>query len=168
MRTMADSGGKAMVRRTVENTPVSEPDPQRPDDHPPGLLRDSIQQKEVMKVETDAGPAWESGAYTDVIYAGFVEEGTGLWGPSASKYRIEPKDPNGVLAFYASSFTPEGRPVVKGSYNHAEGALVFTKYVMHPGSPGQHMFAIGAAAVEGEFEALMEDGLREWVRRAEQ
>lgn len=155
LRQMADDGGRVMTERTVENTPVET-----------GELRASIKQKAVIRVESVNGAAYESGAYTDVIYAAYVEEGTGLWGPKHAKYRIEPKTPGGVLAFYVNMKTPEGKTHFDGSYNPVEGNLVFARYVMHPGSPGQHMFAIGATFVEAEFDHLMQRGVEEWVRRS--
>lgn len=155
LRIMADDGGQEMTDRVVENTPVET-----------GELRTSIQQKAVVRVESASGAAWESGAFTEVVYAAYVEEGTGLWGPRHAKYRIEPKDPNGVLAFYVRVRTPEGRVQFDGNYNPVEGNLVFAKYVMHPGSPGQHMFAIGASFIEAEFDHITRRGLEEWVRRS--
>lgn len=166
IRSMVDEGSKRLQRRVQENTPVSEP--QRPlrgrPQAPPGTLRESITIKETRKV----GDVWEGGVYTEVIYAPFVEEGTGLWGPNHTKYRIEPKDPNGVLAFFTTARTPEGRAMHLGTtYNTTEGTLVFAKYVMHPGSPGQHMFAIGASMVEAEMEDITREGANEWKKRTE-
>lgn len=156
IEVMVDDGGQAMQKYVIENTPVET-----------GELRASIRQKAVVRIVSMTGTAYESGAYTEVIYALYVEEGTGLWGPHHAKYRIEPKDPNGVLAFYVRVKTPEGKPQFDGSYHVAEGNLVFAKYVMHPGSPGQHMFAIGAAQVDAQFDHITGRGLEEWVRRSE-
>jgi hypothetical protein len=156
LRQIADDGGRFMTQRVIENTPVET-----------SALRDSIRQKAVLKVETVAGPGWESGAFTEVLYGLHVEEGTGLWGPKHAKYRIEPKDPDGVLAFYARVRTPEGKPQLDASYNPVEGQLVFARYVMHPGSPGQHMFALGATVTEASYDEIAERGLQEWKRRSE-
>lgn len=169
LRQIADDGGTLMTQRVRENTPVGKNmkplKGQRRS--PPGTLKESIQQKQVVKIQDSHGKGWESGAYTDVIYGPYVEEGTGLWGPRHAKYRIEPKDPNGVLAFFARARSPEGKPHLDSNYDVVEGQLVFTKYVMHPGSPGQHMFAIGAAAAEAEFERVAAQGLQEWEKRSE-
>jgi hypothetical protein len=71
---------------------------------------------------------------TDVDYAPYVEFGTGLWGPKHAKYEILPKTPGGVLAWQ------------KG------GQWVYATKVMHPGSPGHHMVAIGTHVLEMEIE----------------
>lgn len=166
LEMMAEDGGQALVDRVQENTPIGkEQQPLRGQAAPPvpGTLRDSIQQRPVRRIEG----GFESGAFTDVLYAPYVEEGTGLFGPRHAKYKIEPKTPDGVLAFFARARSPEGKPILDTHYNPAEGGVVFAKYVMHPGSPGQHMFAIGATFVEAEFENLMDRGAQEWKRLSE-
>jgi hypothetical protein len=152
-RTVAEDGAKMMVRVVKQNTPVDN-----------GFLRDSIQTSPTKVTVSQLGEkAYESGAFTEVDYAPHVEHGTGLWGPKHAKYRIEPKDPNGVLAFYV-----RGPSVASGKgYDVAEGNLVFAKYVMHPGSPGQHMFATGAALVEASFDEVAARGLNQWARDSE-
>lgn len=144
---MAISGTETFHSYTVKNTPRDT-----------GALREDIKQKPVMRDEL----GWEGGIYAELEYAPYVEHGTGLWGPLHSKYKIEPKTPGGVLAFYARLKTPEGQPILSNKLmgNLKEGELVFRRYVMHPGSPGQHMFAIGAAMTEGELKRIGNEGLR--------
>lgn len=156
IRQMVEDGGDAVVRWVVQNTPV--------ETH---HLRDSINKIRLRRVRTESGEGWESGAETDVDYAPHVEDGTGLWGPKHAKYRIEPKKPGGVLAFFARMKTPEGKPVLSPDNNPVEGQLVFARYVMHPGSPGQHMFATGVAMAEARFDQITQAGLDQWVRRSE-
>ena len=71
-------------------------------------------------------------------YAPYVEDGTGLWGPKHAKYEIKPKRPGGWLRWI----------------DPMTGDPVFARRVMHPGWPGNHMFAIGAALTEQEFDAV--------------
>lgn len=160
---MAKLGGEEVTRHTKMNTPIGEPDPLDPtggDDYT--HLREQIYEKPVVYKVVDGVGSWESGAETDVDYAPFVEEGTGLWGPEHRKYKIEPKDPNGVLAFFSRMQTPEGAPMLSGSRraNLVHGNQVFVRYVMHPGSPGQHMFAIGVEMAEVQLPAIGSQGIR--------
>lgn len=84
---------------------------------------------------------------TDVEYAPFVELGTGLWGPSHSKYPIVPKRPGGVLSWVG----PDGR-------------RRFAKRVMHPGSPGQHMMLKSVTDVDARLGRIAEPVMRRWAR----
>lgn len=161
LRDIADDGGTVMTRAVTQNTPVDTEQ-----------LRQSITKKPVTAGQLrDAGGrfmsgmSYESGTFTEVEYAPHVEHGTGLWGPKSAKYRIEPKDPNGVLAFYVKG-SPTGLSSRRGG-GTAEGTLVFAKYVLHPGSPGQHMFATGAAFTESRFDEIAAKGLNEWARKSE-
>lgn len=140
---LTDTGGKVMTRRITELTPVGH----QPHDagYIPGHLRESMQQKVVVSFPHAGGTRYESGTETWVSYAPYVEHGTGLWGPRRAKYEIRPKDPNGWLRFI-------GR----------DGQPVFAKRVMHPGSPGAHMFARGVALTELEFEELAQGRLDRW------
>jgi very-short-patch-repair endonuclease len=81
-----------------------------------------------------------------------VEWGTGLWGPKHAKYLIVPKKPGGWLSWI----------------NPRTGQRVFARKVMHPGSPGAHMFAIGAHLTEAEFEErIAAPVLALWAREQE-
>src|SRR5438105_1992598 len=94
-RYIAGEASESFHKHTVRNTPV--------DTH---ALRESIEKKPVIRLSW----GWEGGIYSELEYAPHVEYGTGLWGPKHSKYKIEPKTPGGVLAFFARVTTPEGRP----------------------------------------------------------
>ena len=153
LKQVADDGGKLMVEKVQENTPVDT-----------RVLRNSIRKRPVRLTTWRGAPTYESGAYTEVEYGPHVEHGTGLWGPKNAKYRIEPKDPNGVLAFFVKG-SPSG--IASGAGSTSEGTLVFARYVMHPGSPGQHMFAIGVAFVEASFDEVAQRGLNTWATRTE-
>ena len=152
---MARDGTERMTRHVRRNTPVDT-----------RHLRTNIFEK-VIKVLP--GVSWEGGTYTEVDYAPHVEHGTGLWGPKHAKYKIEPKTAGGVLAFFARVTTPEGRPLLhpSGAHNLQQGNLVFARYVMHPGSPGQHMFAIGVEMTEHELPAIEKAGVRVMRRYVE-
>jgi hypothetical protein len=47
------------------------------------------------------------------------------------------------------------------------GDRVFAKEVLHPGSPGQHMVAIGAHMTEAEFEQAAQPTLDKWADEIE-
>lgn len=140
MHEAADEGGGAMTRNVKLNTPVDT-----------GHLIESIQKKLVVVYMTRRGLAYESGAETHVDYAPHVEYGTGLWGPLHAKYEIRPKRPDGWLRWI----------------DPHTGQPVFAKRVMHPGSPGAHMFARGAALTEAEFDRIVARRLKEWAREQE-
>lgn len=80
---------------------------------------------------------WEGRVVTDVAYAPYVEEGTGLYGPRRRSYVIEPK---------AGSFLRWRDPVT--------GEWVTQRRVVHPGSRGAHMTKIAAAYVEASVDEI--------------
>ena len=129
----------------------------------PGHLRDSITERKLL-IYTDSrgNRVYESGAETEVSYAPYVEEGTGLWGPKRSKYIIRPKRPGGWLSW----ITQHGFTRRDGTFVQP-GTRVFAKKVEHPGSPGNHMFKIGVLMVEAEFDEIMAPILRDWVTDCE-
>jgi hypothetical protein len=137
---MADRAGERMTALTKANTPVRF-----------GVLRRSIKQKRVTVQPSPRGLSYESGCETDVEYAPYVEYDTGIYGPRGRKYEIRPKRPGGWLRWID--------PVT--------GDPVFAKRVMHPGSPGNHMFFIGASITEHEFETLVQPILTRWARQVE-
>lgn len=137
----ADAGGEAMTRHVKERTPVDL-----------GTLKADIRQKlTVVRVGARGELVYESGAETEIEYAPYVEHGTGLWGPRAARYEIRPKRPDGWLRWI----------------DPMTGQPVFAKRVMHPGSPGAHMFAIGASLTEAEFDRLIQARLTRWAREVE-
>lgn len=111
---------------------------------------------------------WTGKVYTEVEYAPFVEAGTGLWGPRRAKYKIQPKKPGGVLAFTPYERLPGGAVIldVQGKPT-AGGDTVVVRFVMHPGSPGQHMFRIGATLTEEEYKEWSAEPLRLWKQAVE-
>lgn len=146
---LADVGGSTMTKRIKELTPIGH----QPfaEGYIPGHLHDSITQKIVVVTISGDGTRYETGTETNVSYAEYVEEGTGLWGPRRAKYEIRPKNPNGWLRFF----------------DQKTGEIVFAKRVMHPGSPGHHMFAKGVALTEAEFDKLAEEHVERYVREAD-
>lgn len=111
---------------------------------------------------------WTGKVFTEVEYAEFVERGTGLWGPKHKKYKIEPKTPGGVLAFSPYSRMPNGGVIlnVQGAPTRS-GKTVMVRFVMHPGSPGQHMFQIGTIMTEAQVEQWSREPLRLWKEMVE-
>ena len=47
------------------------------------------------------------------------------------------------------------------------GRPVFAKRVMHPGSPGAHMFVEGAGATERNFDRAIQTDLLRWAHEVE-
>lgn len=168
LRKGAAKGAERMVHWVKLNTPVEGflkaiafIDQQGRYTHikpPPGHLRDSINEK-ALRVYYDAQGllVYETGAQTDVPYGPFVEEGTGLWGPQHREYVIRPKRPDGWLSW----ITQHGFVRRDGKFV-PPGTRVFAKEVRHPGSPGNHMFKIGALMVEREFGEFMGPIIDEW------
>lgn len=148
-RQMANHGGERMRDLVKQQTPIGH----QPytEDYIPGRLRASIEKKLLVVYPRAGRMVYESGAETNVAYAKFVEEGTGLWGPHRAKYEIKPKNPDGWLSWV----------------DHETGKRIFAKKVMHPGSPGNHMFAIGAHLTEHEFNLWGQRIIQEWSRKQE-
>lgn len=119
---------------------------------------------------TDAvstGTSWRAFVLTDVDYAPYVEEGTGLWGPRRRKYKIEPKTPGGVLSF-RPYLRADGAVVLDLDNNPTKDGRVFAKFVMHPGSPGAYMTKIGVQMAEHDEPVWSAGPLEDWARRVEQ
>lgn len=154
MKTMAEDAVSMMLRIVKENAPVDTHD-----------LRNSITKYPIVALP--GGMGFEGGVFTEIEYGAHVEHGTGLWGPEHRKYKIEPKDPNGVLAFFMKGTHQTRLDNGQYSANITEGKTVFARYVMHPGSPGAFMFTTGVAYVEASFDEATAKGLNEWKQRAE-
>ena len=99
---------------------------------------------------------------TDVKYARYVEEGTGLFGPRKRKYPIEPRNKK-ALAWPATGQTAAGLGRGPQGTSKRGGSLIVRKRVMHPGIKGVHMFERTAkeerSAVEGIVKAQLERAL---------
>ena len=104
------------------------------------------------------------GTYDRVF--GFVDEGTGLWGPKRAKYPIRPKRPGGVLVFQAGyrAKTIPGRirSVSGGSF----GETVYSRGVMHPGIQPRHILATVLDVAKHKLPRFLSKHLnpRAWVR----
>jgi hypothetical protein len=148
-RDMANHGGERMTAIVKQNTPIGH----QPftENYVPGRLRESIEKKLLVVTRRPNGSVYVSGAETHVEYAPFVENGTGLWGPHRAKYEIRPKRPDGWLSWI----------------DQETGERIFAKRVMHPGSPGNHMFAIGVHLTEHEFHLWGQRMAHTWARRQE-
>ena len=113
-----------------------------------------------------SGRVWRAFVTTDVPYAEFVEKGTGLWGPRRRKYKIEPKKPGGVLVF-RPYLREDGSVVLDLDNTPARDGKVYRSFVMHPGSPGQHMVRIGTAKAEHDDQVWSKEPLAKWASRVE-
>lgn len=144
---LTDEAGRKMTDNVRELTPVGH----NPfaEGYVPGHLLASISQKiVVVTFDTALGAVvYESGSETNVDYAPYVENGTGLWGPHRAAYEIRPKNPDGWLRFHDQ-----------------HGNLVFAKRVLHPGSPGAHMFTRGASLTEEGFKRWADEKIEVWAR----
>lgn len=139
LRRMAHTGGSVLKDRVEENTPIDT-----------GELRASWTQSPVKHRRVSmlgAEDVYESEVSTDKDYAPDVEHGTGLWGPEHRKYLIEPKTPGGLLSWIDAS----------------TGQRVFARRVWHPGSPGQHMMAFGAAKTEATMTTFLIPDVDFWA-----
>lgn len=141
LRNMARLGVRRGKELTIGKTPVET-----------GDLKASWKESHAHSVIGTQYPGMGYGAswYTEVDYAPYVEHGTGLWGPEHKKYLILPKTPGGTLHWVG-----------------AGGEDVFSKGVMHPGSPGAHMVANAAAELELELETVLRPALKNWARETE-
>jgi hypothetical protein len=139
---MADAGGDSILAITAMNTPVRT-----------GALRASWHKKPAAPdASMEGGTGWRTTVSTDLSYAAYVEYGTGLYGPKHAPYVIKPKNPGGTLRFIAK-----------------DGGVVFAKSVLHPGSPGNYMLAIGMDVTQGLVESgeLFKAELEAWVGEVE-
>lgn len=163
-RELANEGGAVMTENTKDNTPVD-----GTGEHSQHL-RDNIDKKMVSGPwqEVD-GEVYYSGAETYVTYANLIEDGWGLWGPKHAYYEIKPKNPDGFLKFHAYVRGADGsvRLDAKSGKPAKEASPTFAKVVMHPGAPGQHMFALGAALTEHQFPTFAGPILTRMTQRIE-
>lgn len=146
LRDLTETGGELLKDWITRNTPIKF-----------GTLRGSWYRTPVSRssqgVLLAAAKSYITWVRTEVDYAPMVEWGTGLWGPHASRYPI----PGG---WSGPRPMPPGRWM---TWIGAGGQRHFAKLVSHPGSPGAHMVAIGAAMTEHTFEAAAQPRLRQWV-----
>lgn len=139
-RRMAEKGGRRWQEITTINTPIKS-----------GNLRSSWYSTPANKTRKGAWPAYESKVETIVKYAPYVEYGTGIYGPKHAPYVILPK--HGKVLAWRDPKT---------------GRMVFARKVIHPGSPGNHMLAIGGAATEADMQgSLFVSELEEWATGVE-
>lgn len=140
-RKMAEAGGDHIMAITRINTPVRT-----------GALRGSWHRDPAAPDTVEGSPAWRTTVATEISYAPYVEYGTGLYGPKHAPYIIRPKNPGGMLRFVAK-----------------DGTVVFAKQVLHPGSPGNFMLAIGMDVTHSALESgeLFTGILEEWARGVE-
>lgn len=138
---MADKGGEKIKEIAVMNTPVDT-----------GELRGAWQRLPAVPEVRDGVPTWRSTVRNPTKYAGYVENGTGIYGPNHAPYVIRPKLPGGVLRWVGK-----------------DGQVHFAKSVLHPGSPGHHMLAIGLNVTAGLVEggALFSGELEAWAKSVE-
>lgn len=141
IRNMVRLGVRRGKELTVEKTPVET-----------GDLKESWKETRPTKAVGSHYPGTGYGAswYSEVEYAPYVEHGTGLWGPEHKKYLILPKKPGGSLHWVGPG-----------------GVDVYSKGVMHPGSPGAHMVSDAAAQLEAQIETVVAPALHNWVFETE-
>lgn len=125
---------------TEKNTPIEM-----------GTLRRSWYVTPVTPGRRATNPTWTGHLRTETEYAPHVEHGTGIFGPQGRPYTIRPKQPGGTLSWI----------------DKRTGERVFARSVRHPGSPGQHMLAIGAVMADHHGEAACEARLRRWALEQE-
>jgi hypothetical protein len=136
-RRMCADAAESVERIARANTPVKT-----------GVLRAAWYKTEPV----DTGDRWSADIANDTDYAGYVENGTGVYGPKHAPYMIRPKKPGGVLRWVGK-----------------DGTVVFARYALHPGSPGNHMLEIAMTTTEALAQdgALFAGSLEFWVREVE-
>jgi hypothetical protein len=126
-----------------------------------GNLRSSWYREPAVRTRRYGFVAYRSTVATEVDYAPHVEHGTGLWGPSHSKYEILP-----VRARALSWITRVPIRMRDGRLIPA-GTRVFAMRVMHPGSRGRHMMARAVAFVDASLDQIARPALAKWEREME-
>lgn len=142
-KVMVTEATAYMQEQVKANTPVSDPPLVAGYQHIPGgdgvHMRDEVHSSELISLMD----VYEKKVGSDKIYAPYVEEGTGLYGPKHAKYLIVPLTPGGWLAWPGF-----------------DGEMHLARMVWHPGSPGQHMFLIGGELTELSMPELVINGNR--------
>lgn len=150
-REMAEHGGERMTTLVRQNTPIGH----QPfsENYIPGALRASIEQKILVVYPSPRGLVYESGSETSLYYAVYVEDGTGIYHTPDphTPWEVTPKRPGGWLRWI----------------DQKTGKVIFARKVIVPGAPGSHMFAIGVALTEHEFNIFGQRMVQTWARRQE-
>lgn len=153
---IADAGTDRFQANVRRNTPIdTNPYRGRPG-RPRGFARESIERGLVRRTSTPAGPAFRGSVFTEDDVFPYIEWDTPphVIRPRADRAPasvVETRRPRGTVADGRASLSwlgPMGR--------------VFAKIVHHPGTKGQHPFAIGAAITEAELDEIARGPLASW------
>jgi hypothetical protein len=140
-REIADDGLEHFQSHVRRNTPIdTNPYRDRPG-RPRGSARESVKRTPVRHVNTATGPAFVGSVFSDDEVFPFIEWDT-------PPHTIRPKEPGGTLHWR----------------DRSSGEHRFAKEVHHPGTKGQHPFAIGAAVTEAELDTIAEPHLAGFER----
>jgi len=82
-------------------------------------------------------------------YAWAQDQGSGLHGPRASKYRITPKNPGGLLRFFWRK----------------KGRWVTLRFVNHPGVPATHFLEVATTTSFHRTGLLLREAMRKAAKR---
>jgi hypothetical protein len=146
---MADAGGDWLLRKVIENTPVSyhgiafQIQGHTPARTPGTLKRSWRRRPGVQRTAARGAVGMRAEVYTEDPIAPFVENDT-------RPHIIRPKHPGGKLRFRT----------------WPTGEIVFANVVRHPGTTGAHMVLTAVNAAHVEFEHIVDGPLHEWARAA--
>lgn len=110
-----------------------------------------ISDKKTSRVMMFVGLGTQAQWSNKLEYAPYVNYGTGLYGPEHKMYLILPKKPGGSLHWV----------------DKLTGQDVYSKKVLHPGSPGNYMLEISADFIEATWTKIVKPFLRVWARTTE-
>lgn len=98
---------------------------------------------------------------------GYIDKGTGKYGPKKKAYEIKPKPPNKVLA-YQKGYKPKTGPGAQINIGpgKATGKWVRVKKVMHPGIQPRDFTKTVGKELKPSFDKRIDNAFRRGIRKA--
>lgn len=98
---------------------------------------------------------------------GYIDQGTGLYGPKRKKYVIKPKAPNKVLKFQ-KGYKPKTAPVAQINVGpgKASGKWVRAVKVIHPGIKARKFTETVSKELKPSFDRRIDNAFRRGLRKA--
>lgn len=96
---------------------------------------------------------------------GYIDKGTGKWGPQKKVYEIKPKPPNKVLSF-RKGYKPKTGPSAQINIGpgKATGKRVIALKVMHPGIEPRNFTKVVSRELKPSFDQRIDKAIRRAIK----